>query len=270
MPYGHEQLAPLSAGGPQGSSLPWRRPQSERWTPGPNAYELQAPREVNARGTTPAELATGSEQNGQRRHERARDFWVNPALGKSGGSSSWLMRWTISTTDRESPRRPPPRFPKSSHPAATGASAPVAAPPTRATARVRCKLPRIGPPASTSATPANRGIAGQPMWPVTALHRHPHEDAHLRRFARLSQIRWRDLPLSSRAYAAGAARDGCLCPVAVALSGGQSIYVVARLVTEQQRDRRPCYHARSRLEAEVDSCSAGSERKRRAYSAAGS
>jgi hypothetical protein len=35
----------------------------------------------------------------------------------------------------------------------------------------------------------NRGIAGRPMRPVTALHRRPHEDAHLWRFARPVQGR---------------------------------------------------------------------------------
>jgi hypothetical protein len=38
-------------------------------------------------------------------------------------------------------------------------------------------------------------------------------------------------------------------PTAIALSGVQSIHVVARLITEQQRDRRPARHARSRSRA---------------------
>jgi hypothetical protein len=45
--------------------------------------------------------------------------------------------------------------------------------------------------------------------------------------------------------AASVPRD-CACPEAVPLSGGQSIHVVACLVTEQQRGRRAARRARSR------------------------
>ena len=40
--------------------------EPSRGTPGPNAYELQAPRQVDTRVTAPAELATGSDQEERR------------------------------------------------------------------------------------------------------------------------------------------------------------------------------------------------------------
>ena len=51
-------------------------------------------------------------------------------------------------------------------------------------------------------------------------------------------------PASKNSHARISRSRGSGCPVAVVLSAGESIYVVARLVTEQQRDRRSCYQAR--------------------------
>ena len=53
----------------------------------------------------------------------------------------------------------------SSHPAATGASAPVAAPPTRTTARVRLEAAADRAASKHIGDSRNRGIAGLPVWP---------------------------------------------------------------------------------------------------------
>jgi hypothetical protein len=54
--------------------------------------------------------------------------------------------------------------------------------------RFACKPSRIGPPASTSASRHNRGIAEQPTWPVTAPDRGVRRDAHVWRLTRSAPI----------------------------------------------------------------------------------
>jgi hypothetical protein len=54
------------------------------------------------------------------------------------------------------------------------------------------------------------------------------------------------------------------CPTAVALTGGLSVDVVAPLVRQEQRVRRPPATRDEDLELRAGSCSAGSNRERRA------
>ena len=101
-----------------------------------------------------------------------------------------LPGWTISTTDRASSPRPPPPFPKSSHPAATRAPRPVAAP-TRERQPVRLQVVADQAGSKHAGESCNRGKGGQPVWPIT-----PPEPSRA----------WRYAPL--------AARRACSAPVA--------------------------------------------------------